>query len=121
MAVTLLRGRAMEMAGMIPRNRVRNGRLAEKQLCWFSIRETILAGISGKAMNGFFLAFLLLTIVALLVLVRWAAEDAIQRGKSPWLVSLAVIFFFPWGLIAWLIFRPELPNRPRFRLEDYRK
>jgi hypothetical protein len=34
-------------------------------------------------MNGFFLAFLLLTIVALLVLVRWAAEDAIQRGKSP--------------------------------------
>jgi len=74
-------------------------------------------------MNDFplILFSILLVFTMLAFLVRWAAEDAIQRGKSPWLVSLAVIFFFPWGLIAWLVFRPGLPNRPRFRLEDYRK
>jgi hypothetical protein len=32
-------------------------------------------------------------------------------------------FFFPWGLLAWLIFRPPIdPTKRdrRFRLEDYR-
>lgn len=41
----------------------------------------------------------------------WAAADARLRGKSPWLVLIAVLFFFPWGLIAWLLFRPDPPNQ----------
>lgn len=53
-------------------------------------------------------------IVALLILIlwklgNWAISDAKLRGKSPFLVFVAVIFFFPWGLIAWLIFRPDPP------------
>ncbi len=51
------------------------------------------------------------------------AADARRRGKSPVLVVLAVFFFFPLGLIVWLLFRPEPIDkgsaRP-FRLEDYR-
>jgi hypothetical protein len=72
-------------------------------------------------MNAFLtILALAMIVVALCALVRWAAGDAIQRGKSPWLVSLAVVLFFPWGLVAWLVFRPE-PTQPRFRLEDYRR
>jgi hypothetical protein len=64
-------------------------------------------------------------IVALLILIvwkvgSWAISDAQLRGKSPFLVFLAVIFFFPWGLIAWLIFRPE-PPQPPFDLRRFRQ
>jgi hypothetical protein len=56
--------------------------------------------------------------------VRVCAQDAMRRGKSPWLVTIAAIFFFPWGLIAWLLFRPEPldgSSGPKgFRLEDHR-
>jgi hypothetical protein len=33
-----------------------------------------------------------------------------------------VVLSFPFGLVAWLIFRPETgtPNKRRFNLEDYR-
>ena len=47
---------------------------------------------------------LLLALGAILVL--WAIKDAMSRGKSPLLVTIAVVFFFPFGLIAWLVFRP---------------
>lgn len=50
----------------------------------------------------------------------WAISDALLRGKPPVLVFMAVIFFFPWGLIAWLIFRPEPPQRP-FDLRRFRQ
>ena len=69
-------------------------------------------------------ATFLAIILAFVLLAQWSLTDAKRRGKPPVLVLLAVIFFFPWGLIAWLLFRPEpidpgSLNQP-FRLEDYR-
>ncbi len=54
-----------------------------------------------------------LLVVALIAFVffgyvRWAIEDAIRRGKSAVLVFVAVVFFFPFGLAAWLLFRPPV-------------
>ena len=42
------------------------------------------------------------------ILVLWAINDAMNRRKSPLLVVIAVVFFFPFGLIAWLLFRPRI-------------
>ncbi len=42
------------------------------------------------------------------MLVFWAIEDAIRRRKSPLFVVIAVVFFFPFGLAAWLLFRPPI-------------
>ena len=57
------------------------------------------------------------------VLIKACADDAVRRGKSPLWVVLAVVLFFPWGLIAWLLFRPEPVDRGGsgrpFRLEDH--
>jgi hypothetical protein len=54
--------------------------------------------------------------------IKLAAGDAIRRGKSPWLVSIACVFFFPWGLVAWVLFRPDPIDKGKhgFRLENYR-
>jgi hypothetical protein len=35
-------------------------------------------------------------------------KDAMSRRKSPLLVVIAVVFFFPFGLIAWILFRPPV-------------
>lgn len=75
-------------------------------------------------LNGVVWALLLFPLVLAVFLVPWAIQDAKLRGKSPLLIALAVVLFFPWGLLAWLIFRPE-PIDPTkrnrgFRLEDYR-
>jgi hypothetical protein len=45
-------------------------------------------------------------------LVFWAMNDAISRRKSPLLVVIVVVFFFPFGLIAWLLFRPDAETLP---------
>jgi hypothetical protein len=63
--------------------------------------------------------------VALIALtIQACVADARRRGKSSLLVTLAVIFFFPLGLIAWLLFRPEPldggGSGRSFRLEDHR-
>jgi hypothetical protein len=50
--------------------------------------------------------FLFLFALAIIAYVSWAASDARERGKSAVLVCLAVTFFFPMGLLAWLLFRP---------------
>jgi len=75
-------------------------------------------------LNGFVLVLLLFPLVLAVFLVPWAMQDAKLRGKSPLLIAFAVVLFFPWGLLGWLIFRPEPidPTRRnrRFRLEDYR-
>jgi hypothetical protein len=74
-------------------------------------------------LNGTVWALLLLPLVLGVFLVPWSIQDAKLRGKSPLLISLAVVLFFPWGLLAWLIFRPPIdPTKRsrRFRLEDYR-
>jgi hypothetical protein len=51
-----------------------------------------------------------------------AAKDAERRGKSPVLVWIACVLFFPWGLVAWLIFRPDPIDKGKdeFELEDFR-
>jgi drug/metabolite transporter (DMT)-like permease len=36
----------------------------------------------------------------------WALSDARRRDKSAVLVVIAVVLFFPFGLVAWLLFRP---------------
>ena len=75
-------------------------------------------------LNGIVWALLLFPLVLAVFLVPWSIQDAKLRGKSPLLISLVVVFFFPWGLLAWLIFRPEpiesTRRNRRFRLEDYR-
>jgi len=75
-------------------------------------------------LNGVVWFFLLSPFVLALFLVPWSVADAKLRGKSALLVSLAVVVFFPWGLFAWLIFRPDLLDARRskrpFRLDDYR-
>lgn len=54
--------------------------------------------------------------------IKLATDDARRRGKSALLVSIACILFFPWGLVAWLVFRPDPieDNREKFRLENHR-
>ena len=61
-----------------------------------------------------------LLIVVLGLTVRACVADARRRGKSPLLVTIAVILFFPWGVIAWLLFRPQPLDRRPFRLDDHR-
>lgn len=74
--------------------------------------------------NGIIWFFFLSPFVLALFLVPWSVADAKLRGKSPLFVSLAVVLFFPWGLFAWLVFRPHRldcirPKRP-FCLDDHR-
>ena len=52
-----------------------------------------------------------LLLAAVVVLILWAIKDAMSRRKSPLLVVIAVVFFFPFGLIAWLLFRPPVSER----------
>ncbi len=52
------------------------------------------------------LLFIVFLIAVIWCIFSWCISDARLRGKSPLLVLIAVIFFFPWGWIAWLIFRP---------------
>jgi hypothetical protein len=59
----------------------------------------------SRALSG--VVFSLCLLVVLLVTIRACVRDARRRGKSPLTVTLAVIFFFPWGPIAWLLFRPD--------------
>lgn len=49
----------------------------------------------------------LCVFAALVASVAICAADAKRRGKSPWLVSLMVILFFPVGMLAWIFIRPK--------------
>lgn len=70
------------------------------------------------------LAFAAFLVVLLGVTIGACITDARRRGKSPVLVCVAVILFFPWGLVAWLLFRPDpmdgASGQRRFRLENHR-
>ena len=70
------------------------------------------------------LVLILCIIAAFIATVRMCAKDAIRRGKSPWLVTLIVIGFFPFGLLVWLIFRPKIikpaGDPEKFKLDDFR-
>ena len=61
---------------------------------------------------GFILAFAM----------RICISDARRRGKSPALVCIACLLFFPWGTLAWLVFRPDPKDGPGsgFSLEYHR-
>ena len=63
-------------------------------------------------LNGIVWFFVLSPFVLALFLVPWSVADAKLRGKSPLLVSLAVVLLFPWGLLAWLVFRPDPIDPP---------
>jgi hypothetical protein len=45
-------------------------------------------------------------LIGLFLVTLWAINDARRRGKSPILVWITVVLFFPYGLLAWLLFRP---------------
>lgn len=50
----------------------------------------------------------LFILAALVASVVMCATDAKRRGKSPWLVTLMVILFFPIGAFVWLAMRPKI-------------
>jgi hypothetical protein len=54
---------------------------------------------------------LLFGLLILAAYSLWAVRDATRRNKSAVLVLIAVVFFFPFGLVAWLLFRPPV-SRP---------
>jgi hypothetical protein len=56
---------------------------------------------------------------ALVLLIVWAGNDARARGKSALLVTIACVIFFPWGLIAWLLFRPPRTGTPNFPIRTH--
>ena len=93
--------------------------MAESAGLGFAMVDILNAAVFTAMLCGF-LAF----IAVVILLSKWSIADAKMRGKSPILVCLAVVFFFPWGLVAWLLFRPEpvhsANSRRPFRLEDYR-
>jgi hypothetical protein len=51
-------------------------------------------------------------LIGAILLIKWAINDARRRRKSPLLVCVAVVLFFPLGWIAWLLFRPNLSPPP---------
>lgn len=63
---------------------------------------------------------IILIIFILVRIIKWCIDDARLRGKSPIFVVIAVMIFFPWGWIAWLIFRPQ-PQRLDPQLFDPRQ
>ncbi len=66
---------------------------------------------------------LLFVFIAFVFTMGAVPADARRRGKSPVMVTLAVLVFFPVGLIAWILFRPDRldgDGPPPFRLEDHR-
>ena len=75
---------------------------------------------------GIFAGLILFVVVCVIlgITIRVCIDDAQRRGKSPVLVCIAVILCFPWGMIAWLLFRPEPVKRdgghPPFRLDKHR-
>jgi hypothetical protein len=70
------------------------------------------------------LVLVLCILAAVIATIRVCAKDAIRRGKSPWLVTLLVIVFFPVGLLVWLVFRPKIVkpagSEGKFKLDDFR-
>jgi hypothetical protein len=82
--------------------------------------DSSVLGLMNSVVFWFYLCALLLPFL----LAWWSIADAKRRNKSPLLVALAVVFFFPIGLIGWLLFRPE-PVEPGsgkrpFNLQDFR-
>ncbi len=60
---------------------------------------------------------LILVVLGLLIWsLVWAYGDAEKRGKSGALVALMIFFMnWPFSLLIWLVFRPELKASPPSR------
>lgn len=55
-----------------------------------------------------FMVFGLILFGLYIASIIWAARDAKRRGKEPLLVVLLVALVpFPFGLIIWLVIRPD--------------
>jgi hypothetical protein len=62
----------------------------------------------ARSLEGIFaIALAVFAVWTLLRLSSCAIDDGRRRGEPALLVWIAVLAFFPWGLIAWLLFRPE--------------
>jgi len=92
-------------------------RVEAKVEAYSEVKMDISNILSVVIVGCLFLIFPILTVKA-------CVADARRRGKSPLLVTLAVFFFFPLGLILWLLFRPDPMDgggRDRqFHLSNYR-
>src|ERR1017187_1672852 len=75
---------------------------------------------------GIFIGLICFVVVCVIlgITIRACIDYAHRRGKSPALVSIAVILSFALGMIDWLLFRPEPLDRvgghPPFRLDKHR-
>ena len=45
--------------------------------------------------------------------IIWTAFDAASRDRSGCLIAILVLLTWPWGLLIWLLARPEKPERIR--------
>ena len=61
------------------------------------------------------LALFILALAALAAYGAWVVRDASRRGKPPLLVLILVLFFSPFGLIAWFLFRPPVVPQPSYK------
>ncbi|MFC6998812.1 hypothetical protein [Rufibacter roseus] len=69
--------------------------------------------------TGFFLGFgivaLVLALVGLVLYIWsivWVYNDANRRGKPGLIIAILVaLFAWPFGLILWMLVRPNHPNR----------
>lgn len=70
--------------------------------------------VFGSFMSLFMMLCIMLPLLAVVLgSVVWAYKDAMQRGKSGWLVALMVFFIsWPAGLLIWLVFRPDKVTEP---------
>ena len=81
--------------------------------------------MNANDISSFIDPFLIFGVLAAFIATVYVcAKDAIRRGKSPWLVSLLVIVFFPIGLLVWLVIRPNIvmpaARQKKFSLDDFR-
>jgi hypothetical protein len=72
--------------------------------------------MSTKA-NFVDIVLVLCILAAMIATVRMCAKDATRRGKSPWLITLLVVAFFPLGFVAWIVFRPKIIKPDQSRLD----
>jgi len=67
-------------------------------------------------------SFVILIVCSLLISMKMLAADARKRGKPAILVVLLAFASFPFGLLLWLVFRPDSleVQRRQFQLQDHR-
>jgi len=72
----------------------------------------VLSGALPMWMGLVFAVPIMLGVLSLYpISIIWVYRDANSRGKPGWAVALLVAFaYWPFGLLAWVIFRPEKPQ-----------